>query len=99
MCKNKKCAKYDKLYIFEKPFSLRIQTCKNICIVYKNYICIQGKLKILFKSICAKIYAKLFRTNYAICLLLFKAFQRAIKSGNPMTGSRSKCRFSRVQVK
>jgi len=30
---------------------------------------------------------------------LFKAFQRAIQSINPMTGSRSKYRFSRVKVK
>ena len=28
MCKNKKCAKYDKLYIFEKPLPLQIQICK-----------------------------------------------------------------------
>ncbi len=31
--------------------------------------------------------------------VLFKAFQRAIKSQNPMTESRSKYRFSRVKVK
>ena len=44
----------------------------------------------------AKIFAKVSKT---ICFLLFKAFQRAIKSRNPMTGSRSKYRFSRVKVK
>ena len=36
-----------------------------------------------------------------ICFLLFKAFERATKSQNPMTmtGSRSEYRFSRVEVK
>ena len=29
--------------------------------------------------------AKFFRKKYAICFLLFKAFQRAIKSRNPMS--------------
>ncbi len=31
MCKTKKCAKCDKLYILKKPYPQRIQTCKNIC--------------------------------------------------------------------
>ena len=48
---------------------------------------------------CAKIYAKFLRENCAIGFPLFKAFQRAIKSRNPMTESRDKHRLSRVKVK
>ena len=40
-----------------------------------------------------------FCENCAIFFLLFNAFQTAIKSQNPMTGSMSKNRFSRVKVK
>ena len=47
-------------------------------------------VQILFKGICAKLYAN---------FLLFMAFQITIRSKNPMTGSRSKYRFSRVKVK
>jgi len=36
--------KYDKLYIFEKSLSWRIQIGKNNCKIFKNLICIQGKL-------------------------------------------------------
>ena len=43
-------------------------------------------VQILLRGNCAK----LLRKNCAICFLLFKAFQRFIKSLNPMTGSRSK---------
>ena len=41
----------------------------------------------------------IFQKNCAACFLLIKAFQRAIKSQNPMIGSKSKYRFSRVKVK
>ena len=57
------------------------------------------KVQIHFKGLCANIYAKLICKNCAICFLLFKAFQKAIKSKNPMTGSGSKYRFSRENVK
>ena len=53
----------------------------------------------LFKGICAKDYAKFLRKSCAIGFLLFKGFQRAVKSQNPMTGSRCKYRFSLVKVK
>ena len=52
-----------------------------------------------FKGLYANIYAKFLCKNCAICFLLFKAFQKAIKSKNPMTGSGSKYRFSRENVK
>ena len=42
-------------------------------------------VQILFKGICANIYAKFLCKNCAICFILFKAFQRAIKSQNPIT--------------
>ena len=48
---------------------------------------------------CAKICAKYIRKNCAICILLFKTFNRALKCRNPMTESRSKYRFSLVKVK
>ena len=115
MCKNKKCAKHDKLYIFETLLPRQIQICKNIWKNLKNKIFIEGQLQILkenckywrrtanvqhlFKGIFAKICRKILRNNCAICFLLFKAFHWAIKSRNPMTESRSKYRFSRVKVK
>ena len=51
-------------------------------------------LQIFLKGICAKIYAKFYHL-----LLFFQGFSRAIRSRNPMTGSGSKYRFSRVKVK
>ena len=51
-------------------------------------ICIQGKLEMCKFSLNAfmqKSMQKIFAKNCAICFLLFKAFQRAIKSQNPMT--------------
>ena len=57
------------------------------------------KVQIHFKGLSANIYTKLLCKNCAICFLLFKAFQKAIKSKNPMTGSGSKYRFSRENVK
>ena len=45
-------------------------------------------VQILFKDICAKIYAKFLRKNCLICFPLFKAFKRALKRRNPMLGSR-----------
>ena len=56
-------------------------------------------VQILYKGICAKNYAKFLRKKLCNLLPLFKAFQRAIKSQNTMTGCRSKYRFSRVKVK
>ena len=55
-------------------------------------------MQVLFKGSCAKIYRKCLCKNWTICFLLFKAFQRAKTSQNPMTGSRSKYRFSLVKV-
>ena len=62
MCKNKKCAKYDELYIFEKPLVRRIQICKSI---RKNnfqklnvYSRKPENVQIPFKGICVKIYEK-----------------------------------------
>ena len=46
--------------------------------------------QILFKGFCANTYAKFLRKNSLIHFLTFKAFKRAIKSRNPITGSRSK---------
>ena len=54
-------------------------------------------MQILFKGICAKETEKFLRKSFAVCFLLNKVFQRAIKSQNPMT--ESKYRFSRVKVK
>ena len=65
-------------------------------------ICIQEKLEMCEFSLNAfmqKSIQNFFSKICAICFLLFKAFQRAIKSQNPMTRSRSKYRFSRVTVK
>ena len=56
-------------------------------------ICIQGKLEMCKFSLNAfmqKPMQNIFAKNCAICFLLFKAFQRAIKIQNPMTRSRSK---------
>jgi len=53
-------------------------------------------LQILFKIICVKIYAEFLRKNCVIFFFLFKTFQRAVKSQNPMTGSRFKYRFTQV---
>ena len=44
----------------------------------------------------AKMFAKFSKIKF---VLSFQAFQRAIKSLNPMTGSGFKYRFSRVQIK
>ena len=65
----------------------------------KFYLRKTENVQIRFKDICAKNYAKFLRKNCAICFLLFKAFQRAIKNQNPISGSRSKNRLSQVKVK
>ena len=95
MGKNKKCANYHKLYIFEKPLPRINQICKNIC-----KMCIQGKLKICKFSLKASVknYAKFLLKNCAISFLLFKAFQRAIKSQKLINRSRSQYRFSQVKT-
>ena len=46
-----------------------------------------------------KTMQNFFLKNCAICFLLFKAFQRDIKSPNQKTGSRSKYTFSWVKLK
>ena len=97
--KTKKCAKHDKLYIFKKPLPWRTQICENIFEKQNFYSRKTENLQILFKWICAKNNVKFLRKNCAIYFLLFKAFQRAIKSQNLMTGRKSKYRFSRVKVK
>ena len=45
MCKNKKCAKYDKLYIFEKPLPRQIEICKNIAKFLKTKFVFKKDLK------------------------------------------------------
>ena len=42
MCKNKKCSKYDKLDIFEKPFPRRIKNAR----IFAKF----SKTKCLFKE-------------------------------------------------
>jgi len=44
-------------------------------------------LQILFNGICAKNYAKCLCKSCHIGFFLFKAFQRAVESQNPMNGS------------
>ena len=65
---------------------------------FRRHKKVKLNVQIHFKDIDAKIYAKFHCKNCAICLLLFKAFQK-IKSQNPMIGSRFKYRYSRVKVK
>ena len=82
MCKNKKFAKYDKLYIFIGPLQRQIQICENIWKILKKLNLYSRKTKnvqILYKNICAKSM-QIVHKNCAVCFLLFKAFQRAIKS-------------------
>ena len=43
-------------------------------------------VQILFKGICAKIYAKFLYNNCTNCFLLLNAFKGAIKCRNPTTG-------------
>ena len=75
MPKNKKCAKYFKLYIFEKPLSRQIQIYKNICKISKP-----ENVQNLFKVICAKIYAKFFAK--IVLLPFLQGFPRSYKKGN-----------------
>ena len=99
---SKKCAKTKSVrnminYKFlNKPLPGQIKICNKI---FRNYILFKENWKCansLLMHICAK---KISSQNSAICFLLFKAFQSAIKSLNPMTGSGSKYRFSRVTEK
>ena len=99
---SKKCAKTKNVrnminYKFlNKPLPGQIKICNKI---FRNYILFKENWKCansLLMHICAK---KISSQNSAICFLLFKAFQSAIKSLNPMTGSGSKYRFSRVTEK
>ena len=86
LCKNKTCAKYDNLHIFEKLLPWRIQICKNICKIVK----------------CKSVFKKNWKCANSLqrrMFLLSKAFQRAIISRNSMTGRRFKYKFSRVKVK
>ena len=55
--------------------------------------------KFSIKVSVQKNYAKFIHKKLCNLLPLFKAFQRAIKSQNTMTGCRSKYRFCRVKVK
>ena len=81
MCKNRKWAKYNKLYIFEKPLNSNMQKYLQY---FQKLKFIQGKLKMCKFSSKASVQL--------LCKFL-------IKCRNPMTGSRSKDRFSRVTVK
>ena len=90
-----KCAKYDELYIFKKPLPrhVEIKHTKIFANIFLNKFLFKenGKCaKFFLKESAQKNYAKFLRKNRAIRFLLFKAFLRAIKSQNPMTGSRSK---------
>ena len=91
MCKNKKCAKYYK-YIFEKSLPRQMAMLKYLQSVQKlNFFSRKTENEqFLFKGICAKNYAKFLRKYCEICFFLLKAFRGAIKSQNPMTGSRPK---------
>ena len=53
----------------------------------------------LTASVQKKLCKMFFGKNCPKGFFLFKAFQRAVESQNPMNGSRSKFRFSRVKVK
>ena len=75
MCKNKKCAKYDKLYLFENPLPRQIQICKNICKVIKKTKFYSRKtenvpISILFKKSMPNFFAKIVQS------VSFKAFQK-----------------------
>ena len=73
MCKNKKCAKYNKLYIFDKTNSNMqkyLQDVQKLNLYSRK----TENVQILFKGICAKIYAKFLRKNCEICFLWFRAF-------------------------
>ena len=87
---------YPKLYICENPNK---QKYLQSFLELNSYSRKTENLLFLFTCIFAKIYAKFLRKKGAICFLLLKAIQRAIKSRNSMTGSGSKYRFSRVKVK
>ena len=82
MCKNK-------LYMFQKTLATAGSNMQK----YTQNSRKTEKMQILFRGISPKIYANSFATDCAICFLLFKAFQRAIKNLNLMTGSGSKYRF------
>ena len=55
--------------------------------------------KFSLKAFMQKAMQNFFANIVQSAFLLFKAFQRDIKSRNPMIGSRSNYRFSRVKVK
>ena len=71
-------------------YTFRNSNMKDICKIYKNWICIQGILKMckfFFNALMQKSMQNIFEKKCAICFLLFKAFQRALKSQNPMIES------------
>ena len=66
MFTKKICPKNEKLYIFEKPFTMQFQICKQFCKVLNNLIFNQEKLKMCkfpltgcLQKICNFILAKL----------------------------------------
>ena len=65
MCKNEKCAKYDILYIFEKPLNAKFKVAKIFAkFLQTNFFPRKTEnVQILFKGICAKIYAKFLGKN------------------------------------
>jgi len=79
MFEKKICPKNEKLYIFEKPFTMPFQICKKFCKILNNLIFNQEKLKMrkfpltgYLQKIC-----NFFRKTFAICFLMSKAFQKA----------------------
>ena len=85
----KKCAKYDKLYIFEEHLPRQIHICKNISKFFKTKFIFKENLK--FAHFLCKI------SSQKVCNLLpfVQGFPKAIKSRNPIgsTGCPTKHEF------
>ena len=95
MFAKKICPKNEKLYIFEKPLTMPIQICKNVCKILNNLIFISEKLKMCnFPMVVCKKICNFFLETCAIRFLMSKAFQKAKFYLNLTSGSGSKQRFS-----
>ena len=79
--KQKVCKKIGQItssYTFLKTLDQKKLNMQKHFQIFKTLMCIQEKLK-MFKFSLAKTSAKLLCKNFAICLLLLQAFQKAIK--------------------
>ena len=76
--KSKKCAKYDRLYIFDKPSPQRFQTCKNICKISKTKFVFKENRKwanSLQKSM-QNLFLKIVQSA-SICSRLSKSYKKS----------------------